>query len=54
MKKDAARNRILSSYSILHVHRPDYPDIERWIDRETQTIYVNTCARPGANIVVLV
>lgn len=56
MKKGAADNRthILKSYSILHVYRPDCPDIERWIDRDNQTIYVNTGARPGAKIVRLV
>ena len=43
----------LSAYSILHVHRPDQPEIERWIDRETQTIYINTGAKPNAKIIKL-
>ena len=56
MKKDAAQSRtpILDSYSILHIHRPDRPDIERWIDRDEHIIYVNTGAKPGAKIVVLI
>ena len=55
MKKDAADNRtqILKSYSILHVYRPDEPDIERWIDRDEHIIRVNTGAKPGAKIVKL-
>jgi hypothetical protein len=44
----------LSSYSILHVYRPDAPNVERWIDRLNHTIYVNTGAKDGANIVILI
>ena len=44
---------MLEAYSITHVHRPDMPDVERWIDREDMIIYINTAAKPGAKIVVL-
>ena len=56
MKKDAVENRIriLKSYSVLRIYRPDAPHIERWIDRDTKVIYINIGAKPDAKIVRLV
>ena len=55
MKRDAEKPRtpMLNRCSITHIHRPDQPEIERWIDRDNQTIYINTGAKPGAKITAL-
>ena len=50
MKK---KQRALDGYRILYIHRPNTPQIERFIDREFQVIYINTAAAPGAKIVWL-
>lgn len=51
---DTKTERILENYRIYKISRPDFPHILKWIDREFQTIYINTAAQPGAKVVRLV
>ena len=43
----------LDAYKVVNVHRPQLPQILKFIDREFQVIYINLDAAPGAKIVAL-
>ena len=43
----------LDKYRVIEIHRPQLPQILKWIDREFQVIYINLDAAPDAKIVGL-
>lgn len=49
MKKNRTSN--LSRYRIINIHRPQLPQILKFIDREFEVIYINLDAAPDAKIV---
>lgn len=44
----------LAGYRVKYVALEDYVDVERFIRIQKRTIYINTAARAGANIVRLI
>ena len=51
MKKNSEKN--LDRYRIIKIHRPQLPQILKFIDREFEIIYINLDAAPDAKIVWL-
>lgn len=56
MKRDAAgsRTNALDEYRIVKVYRPDDPEIERYVWPLGKVIFINTGAKPGAKIAMLI
>ena len=40
-------------YRIFYTHRPQAPNVLKYIDPEFEAIYINTAAAPGARVVWL-
>lgn len=38
-------------YRIFYTHRPQAPNVLKYIDPEFEAIYINTAAAPGAKVV---
>lgn len=51
MKK--SKTPILDNYRKIPIHRPQLPQILKYIDREFKVIYINLDAAPDAKIVYL-
>lgn len=52
MKRDAEKNNPLKldKYNIVKVYMPNEPEVERYVWAWGKVIFINTGARPGANI----
>lgn len=51
MKRGRARKT--DHYRVFYTHRPQTPQIERYVDHEFEAIYINTAAAPGAKVVYM-
>ena len=47
------QSSILSEYKTVEIHRPNLPNILKFVDREFKVIYINLDAAPNAKIVGL-
>ena len=48
-----SKTPILDTFRKIEIHRPQYPQILEWIDREFQVIWKNMDAAEGAKISIL-
>ena len=44
----------LEQFDRVYVDAPEHPDVIKFVNKPLKTVYINTAAWPGANMVVLI
>ena len=43
----------MDGFKTIEIHRPQYPQVLRWVDAEFRVIYINMDAAPDASLICL-